>query len=194
MNDYFTPRSRYFSPPPRLDSLIVTRLEEPSFRSLISHKNNLKFLLLWRGSRDGFGAMSFHARCDGKHKTITIIKTTTGYVFGGYTKQAWTSSRYGEYRNDPNAFLFTFKNPHNKPLKLKVIDPEYAVYHRHDYGPTFGFWHDLHVADRSNLFKSSYVWSSSYVSPGPDKFWFGAHFFYGDDYFQIAEIELFQIE
>jgi len=121
---------------------------------------------LWRGSRDGFGAEDFHSRCDGVKNTLTIIKTTTGFIFGGYTSQAWASPQYSEYKRDPNAFLFTFKNPSNMPMKLKVIDSKYAVYHDYSYGPTFGWWHDLHVSDDSNLKKSSYIWSSSYELPG----------------------------
>jgi hypothetical protein len=170
---------------------------------LISQKNILWLSPLWRGSRHGFGAKEFHSRCDGVKNTLTIIKTTTGFIFGGYTSQAWTSPQNSQYKRDPHAFLFTFKNPFNKPMKLKVIDPNYAVYHDYSYGPTFGWWHDLYVCDDSNLKKSSYSWSSSYESPGVHKdylagFATGA-FFYGDfdsnnfPKFKVAEIEIFEV-
>ena len=39
--------------------------------------------LIYRASRDGFGADEFHSKCDGKRDTLSIIQTTNGYVFGG---------------------------------------------------------------------------------------------------------------
>eukprot|EP01083_Nonionella_stella_P096954 272552_1 len=38
--------------------------------------------LLYRGSRDGFRANVFHNKCDGKAKTLSIIRTDTNNVFG----------------------------------------------------------------------------------------------------------------
>jgi hypothetical protein len=40
-----------------------------------------RFTLLWRGSRDGFGAREFHARCDGHAPTLTLIEVTKGEHF-----------------------------------------------------------------------------------------------------------------
>jgi hypothetical protein len=37
-----------------------------------------RFALLWRGSRDGFGARDFHVRCDGHAPTLTLIQDTRG--------------------------------------------------------------------------------------------------------------------
>ena len=66
----------------------------------------------------GFGVRVFHSRCDGKPNTLTILKSTTGFIFGGYASLAW-SSGYG-YKTDPTAFLFTLTNPANMPLKLNL--------------------------------------------------------------------------
>jgi hypothetical protein len=41
--------------------------------------------MLWRGSRDGFGAAELHRRCDGCTNTLTLISTTKGNIFGGFT-------------------------------------------------------------------------------------------------------------
>ncbi len=148
--------------------------------------------LLWRGSRDGFYTEYFHSRCDGKPRTLTIIKTTAGYIFGGYTSKAWASPKNAEYKEDPHAFLFSFKNPSDTPLRLNVVRPQYAVYHRTDYGPTFGYWHDLHICEGSNIFKRSYIYSQSYeLTKGRGLE--SARFFYGDDYFRVADIEVFEV-
>jgi hypothetical protein len=43
--------------------------------------------LLYRGSRDGFRGADFHAKCDDKGATVTIVKSTEGRIFGGYSDQ-----------------------------------------------------------------------------------------------------------
>jgi len=125
--------------------------------------------------------------------TLTIIKTTAGYIFGGYTSKAWESPENAEYKEDPHAFLFSFKNPSNTPLRLRVVEPQFAVYHSRRKGPTFGWWHDLNICDGSNMFKDSYIWSKSYELPEEQFGFGGGRFIYGDDYFQVADIEVFEV-
>jgi hypothetical protein len=44
-----------------------------------------KWTLLYRGTRDGFGANEFHTKCDGHNNTLTIVKAHgTSYIFGGF--------------------------------------------------------------------------------------------------------------
>ncbi len=51
-----------------------------------------KWSLLYRGSRDGFGAANFHSKCDGHSNTLTILKAHgTSYIFGGFTSITWDS-------------------------------------------------------------------------------------------------------
>lgn len=73
-----------------------------------------KLALLYRASRDGFQAASFHAKCDKKEKTLTIVKAKSGQIFGGYTNAKW-NSQYQNYQSDENAFIFSLVNNH-KPL------------------------------------------------------------------------------
>jgi len=44
---------------------------------------------IYRASDDGRKASDFHKHCDGKGPTLTIIKTTNGRVFGGYSVVSW---------------------------------------------------------------------------------------------------------
>ena len=53
-----------------------------------------KINLLYRGSRDGFLASDFHEKCNYKGETFAIIKSTKGYIFGGYTKINWDSTKW----------------------------------------------------------------------------------------------------
>ncbi len=66
-----------------------------------------KKILLYRATRSGFEAQEFHARCDSKPNTITIIKNNLNYAFGGYTPSPWNSS--GGYINGPIEFLFSLR-------------------------------------------------------------------------------------
>ena len=62
--------------------------------------------LIYRGTRDGFGASSFHALCDNKGPTITVIKSVGDCIFGGYSDVSWTSSN--SFIQSTDAFLFAF--------------------------------------------------------------------------------------
>ena len=44
-----------------------------------------RFNLFYRSSRDGKSAEHFHSRYDNNGSTIYIIKTTDGFVLGGYS-------------------------------------------------------------------------------------------------------------
>ena len=47
--------------------------------------------LLYRASEHGYTAKSFHECCDNvKGPTLVIIKSSEGWIFGGYTTQSWS--------------------------------------------------------------------------------------------------------
>jgi len=109
--------------------------------------------LIYRASQDGFEASKFHTNCDKKTNTLTVIKSTNGNIFGGYTEQTWNHT--GDYKADPNSFIFSLINMLNEPIKMKCSQ-NHGIYCNSSYGPTFGGGHDLHIADRSNTNTSSY--------------------------------------
>ena len=47
--------------------------------------------LIYRASEHGYTASSFHECCDNKGPTLIIIKSSGGWIFGGYTSINWTS-------------------------------------------------------------------------------------------------------
>ena len=47
--------------------------------------------LLFRASRDGFAASTFHSKCDNTGPTVTVVKSGAN-IFGGFTEQEWTSA------------------------------------------------------------------------------------------------------
>jgi len=101
-----------------------------------------RFNLLYRASVDSFSAKIFHEKCDQKGPTITIVQTTDGYVFGGYSSQSWDSdNRFSQpSTSDSHYFIFTLLNPYHIP-PTKYI-PIYSDYHYsysiRGYGPVFG--------------------------------------------------------
>ena len=52
--------------------------------------NEYKWKLLYRASEHDYTGESFHEYCDDKGPTLVIIKSTEGWIFGGYTTQSWS--------------------------------------------------------------------------------------------------------
>ncbi len=105
----------------------MTLKEQFNLKKLIGFKFK-KFKLLWRGTRNGFAAFTFHDNCDGKPNTLTVIKNTEGYIFGGYKSKHWISVK--DRRIDLSGFLFTLSNPTNTPLKLYKYKDNYILTHK----------------------------------------------------------------
>eukprot|EP01125_Pyxidicula_operculata_P001768 TRINITY_DN11600_c0_g1_i1.p1 TRINITY_DN11600_c0_g1~~TRINITY_DN11600_c0_g1_i1.p1 ORF type:complete len:391 (-),score=52.83 TRINITY_DN11600_c0_g1_i1:107-1279(-) len=116
-----------------------------------------KFKLLYRGSRDGFRSIDFHSRCDNQKETLTLIKTSEGNMFGGYTPIEWNSS--GEDICDGDTFIFTLKNQHNVPptkfVKREPNEQDFyqdltSIFDDSHYGPCFGIGTDIGIEDACN--------------------------------------------
>jgi len=146
--------------------------------------------LLYRSSRDGASGASFHRKCDGQGPTVTLIKSSGGYVFGGYAGVAWSSAS-GEWHACPSAFLFTVTNPHGDPItRFMSNGDEYAVVCDRYCGPIFG-------NGPADLFVSSAFDGKSYTgfprsytdTRGRGKGTFTAAY-----YFTPAEVEVWAVE
>jgi hypothetical protein len=151
--------------------------------------------LLYRGSRDGFGAADFHLKCDDKGATVTIVKSTEGNIFGGYSDQSWKSDNFYIDKSSSRAFLFSIVNPAGlAPMKLPLTGERNgnAVWCHPSWGPVFGGGRDLYIHDNWNTGKNSYsrLGSSYTLPPGQDKKTFLA----GSEYFLVAEIEVFAVQ
>ena len=54
-----------------------------------------KWKLLYRASEHGYTAKSFHEYCDNvRGPTLIVIKSSRGWIFGGYTTQSWSGNDY----------------------------------------------------------------------------------------------------
>jgi hypothetical protein len=174
-------------PPSGWNSAIVT-----GFPKIFDEFKQKQFTLLWRGSRDGFGAREFHKRCDGHPNTLTVILDTDGNIFGGFTPVEWDSRSYGKADPSWASFLFTLKNPHNVPARefaLKLEKKDHAIFCAFTWGPRFC---DIAVGDNCNANTDNYnfKFGRSYTNDtGLD----GKTFFTGSEYFLVKEIEVFEI-
>ncbi len=151
----------------------------------------------YRASRDGWQPENFHDKCDGIPNTLTIIKSTKGNIFGGFTEQAWNS--YDEFVADPNAFIFSLINKEYKPFKAKCTgNCRRAIYSHRSSGPTFGSAYggwtfddslfDISVSKRSHTF-----FGNAYKHPDFKKDTVRANSILAGEekYFKPLEIEVF---
>jgi hypothetical protein len=150
-----------------------------------------KWNLLYRGTRDGFGATDFHSKCDNHSNTLTILKAQgTSYIFGGYASVRW--DRTSGFKSDPNAFLFSLANKDNRPSKMRQIKTAYSIFCDLFYGPTFGGGTDLCICNSANTTTGSYSYlGGSYQHPQPSQ---GRSYLAGSAEFQLSEIEVYQKE
>jgi hypothetical protein len=171
---------------PLSDSQIVA-----SFPPLFEEFRGKRFVLLWRGSRDGFGARDFHGRCDGHASTLALILDTGGNVFGGFTPLQWESGCKLKCDDSLKSFLFTLKNPHNTPARkfaLKAENKEDAICCDSECGPYFA---DLYVSGNCSANTDSYT--SLGNAHANDTGLKGEIVFTGPQNFQVREIEVFEI-
>jgi len=128
-----------------------------SLMNLIGVPLNSVATRVYQGSTNGFGAANFHSRVDGINGTLSVIKSTTGSIFGGFTMINWGLP--AAYYTDPSAFIFSLVNQMNYPsLARNIKQPMmHSVYADASYGPTFGGGHDMNVRDQSNANMNSYT-------------------------------------
>uniref|UniRef100_A0A8C4HLT2 TLDc domain-containing protein n=1 Tax=Dicentrarchus labrax TaxID=13489 RepID=A0A8C4HLT2_DICLA len=110
------------------------RLTKSQQETICSKLGRVKLQLLYKASIHGFTGAAFHQRCDNRCPTVSVGYNSSGYVFGGYTKQPFSQS--GQYVHDDQAFLFTFSG--EQLIKYPVTTPVYAVKMMANSGPYFG--------------------------------------------------------
>jgi hypothetical protein len=177
-----------FPAPPKFESRIISELPE-----IFADFRGNRFLLLWRGSKDGFAARKFHRKCDDHGNTMTLILDTNGNIFGGFSPVKWGSPTAAEHKADDSlkSFVFTLKNPHNvsaRKFPLKEDENRWAIICNMEWGPRYG---GIRVEDNcnTNMNSSTYLGDAYVNDTGLD----GQTFFTGAEHFQVKEIEVFEL-
>jgi len=152
-----------------------------------------KYQLLWRGSKDGYEASTFHSKCNGKGPTVTVILSNNDRIFGGYTSVSWGyngTNSSGKYQYDATAFIYSLTH---KAKCATQRNQKYSIQDWHVCGPTFGGGFDIVVFDNCNTHSDNYCQtnsgSSSYqLPPGAEN-----TFLAGSYNFTVKEIEVYKV-
>jgi hypothetical protein len=161
---------------------------------ILGKSKETNWKLLYRGSRDGFTASNFHEKCDNRTNTLTLIETTKGFIFGGFTPIAWESNtNLNKPDSSGRSFLFSLQNARNsEPRKFMLMSGKNAIYCNSSCGPCFSGHCDLSVQYNCNTStNNSTNLGGSYVNDtGID----GKLVFTGEHNFTVKEIEVFTID
>ncbi len=93
ISNYYLKNPSEFLP----DTQLVNQQYDAKLREWLG--DDYKWKLIYRSSEHGYTVESFHKYCDDKGPTLIVIKSSGGWIFGGYTTQSWSGSIF---------FLFCF--------------------------------------------------------------------------------------
>ena len=80
--------SYYFKNPSEF--LADTQIVNQQYDDILREWCGDEWKLVYRASEHGYSAKSFHEYCDDKKPTLIVIKSSGGWIFGGYTTQSWS--------------------------------------------------------------------------------------------------------
>lgn len=167
------------------DSDILNNEDKNTIKKWFNPDNNKRVKLLYKAKRDGDTAEEFYNKCENKGPTITIVLSTDGNRFGGYTSLSWKKPNFFQYYPDEKAFIFSL----NKGEKYFPIEKEKynAVCMWVDRGPTFGGGNDLTIENNCLKNNKSHNKQKSYQFKKED--------INGENqYFTVKDYEVYSIE
>ena len=139
-------------------------------KSLADIKPIESLQLLFRGSKDGFKAKTFHEKCDDIHDTVVIVRTDgeTNNTVAGYSHYRWNKPNNRNWVNDAGKKAFLLQL--NRREKYVPQNENCLIYCYDGYGPTFGGGNDLCISDDCNSNNKSYSnFPSTYNFEGSNK-------------------------
>lgn len=191
--EYFGLEGQFEPPKPAVDSEILAGLPNgaallETLRTWLAGKSIGK--CLYRDTRDGRDAQSFHQLCDNQGPTLVLVRSANGYVFGGAAMTSWVAE--AGWVNSPANFIFTLTNPHNiAPTKFSCTDPATAMACNTGSGPIFGAGYDIRV---SLIADGSGCHTAFPYSYGSDTTGKGDALFTGTRDFTLNQCEVLQLE
>ena len=122
----------------------------------------------------GDTSLDFHKASDGKGRTFSIMEATNSsgqtWLVGGYNPQSWSSTDGMHVTMDDNqrtAFLFNLTSGFMLPQLKQYFNGDGIgkdqTYNQADYGPTFGYGHDLYVPQDLTNGGSSFLYTYNYL-------------------------------
>ena len=183
----------------KIDSLIINKYEELEFlENRLKYNNILKdkniiFKLLYRSSRDGSNTQTFHNKCDNIMGTLSIIKTTKGMRFGGYTEQYWNGGSNGCSKKDDKNICFCFSLDLFKIYNFND-NSNFSIYCYYDNGPSFYNINEtdiFYICNNNGSLIGYTNYQTKHNSFG--KFDYDYEINNGQQKFSVVELEVFQI-
>ena len=181
----------------KIDSKIINTIEELQFlenrlkNNEILKKKNIIFKLLYRATQDGNNVQTFHNKCDNILGTLTIVQTTKGMRFGGYTEQNWYKSDKSNriQRKDSKGVCFCFSLDLFKIYNFND-NKNYSIRCFYNYGPYFGATFFRIQSNNGLLYGyTDYTTSFEFFGKIDNDYEFNN----GQQEFSVIEMEVFQI-
>ena len=164
-------------------SIITDRDKMKMISDWIKPNTKIIYNQIYKATRDGGTGQTFHAHCDYKGPTLTLIESKNNYIFGGYITISWDSPKEWTYKGgDNNAFIFSINNKKKYPIQ----DKSKVIYNHYYYGPDFGS-NDIYLYGTNFLENSDNQYGSySYKAP-PNEI-------AGGDKFGVKELEVYTVQ
>jgi len=109
--------------------------------------------------RNMFKSTQFHAVCDNRGPTLSVIRSTNGSIFGGYFGGPFAGTKFG-YKTADEAFVFSYSRPScvydtNTCCTFPIHGTE-QIFSSSGFGPAFGKGHDFCVINEGHKVAGSY--------------------------------------
>jgi hypothetical protein len=124
----------------------------------------------YKKTADGASSDVWHAKCDGKGPTITVMKGSSGYTFGGYTGVSWQKPGGIVFSSTPDATAFLFTDTGRSAgracqfEKKTLLRSSDAIRQSRDYGPAWGSGPDLMTSVQGKMTTVTSQTGSYYMS------------------------------
>ena len=163
--------------------ILKNKEEEIMISNWIKPNSKIKFTLLYQISRDGDNIITFYNKVKNKFPTLILIKSKSGFIFGGYTNNTWEETKI--YKKDLSAFLFSLNKKKKYYIKNNHIQ-------NGNYGDNFyfafGSGHDICIFDKCTSNKNNYCNPRSYNTT--EKYELNG----GKQNFYVDELEVYNVE
>ncbi|CAG8500609.1 17617_t:CDS:2 [Acaulospora colombiana] len=114
-------------------NIISNWIEKKDTFATINKRYRYYFTLLYRGTRDGFNANSFHQKVNGRGQAIAVIKVKESEeIIGGFNANGWSGNgSYNQYNtynwiNNYDNFIFSFGSQKN--YRIGRFNGSYGIY------------------------------------------------------------------
>ena len=97
--------------------------EEIMISNWIKPNSKIKVNLLYQISRDGDNISTFYNKVKNKYPTLILIKSKSGYKFGGYTTQTWEITNI--YKKDELSFPFSLNKQKKYNIKKIIFNMQF---------------------------------------------------------------------